>query len=95
MNSILGRFINFVLIVIHSIKSPIYGLFTCSVLIYFYQMESTIWLNEGFFECNCALNNNANMKELLLYDTNITPIIYVNKQIEFNNQIQNDYIKKL
>jgi hypothetical protein len=83
MNSILGKLIVCFLIIYYTLIDKIYGLFVCSLFILFYQMDSTIWLKEGFYEfdslCSCSKTPSTT-----------TPTVITNNKIQIENELQED-----
>lgn len=67
MNSILGKLTVCILIIYYTLIDKIYGLFACALFVLFYQLDTTIWLKEGFFDtCPCSSsssNTSSSSKE--------------------------------
>ena len=53
MTSILGRLFSVILILYYISVGKIYGFLVCLVVILFYQMDTTKWIMEGFFDTSC------------------------------------------
>jgi hypothetical protein len=57
MTSILGKLFIVLLIIFYTSIHKIYGLLVCLIAIFFYQLDSTQWLTEGFFDTSSLYNN--------------------------------------
>jgi len=56
MTSILGKLAVVLLIIFYTSIHKIYGLLVCLITIFFYQLDSTKWLMEGFFDTSSLYN---------------------------------------
>ena len=58
MSSILGKITLILLIIFYTSIHKIYGILVCLIVICFYELNTTKWLTEGFFDTGSLCQNN-------------------------------------
>ena len=105
MTSILGKLTVVLLIIFYTSIHKIYGILVCLIAIFFYQLDSTRWLMEGFFDtsslynkqnecgCGCEKCNNCLMKKDKRYD-NQTYLTVIDLEDNLTERRKTDFQKK-
>jgi predicted membrane protein len=96
MHSILGKLFSIAAIVYYTNVDTLYGLFVCVLLIFFYQLDTTNWLINGYYNnmegmCSCKLidpntNENINKPANTVIKLNDETTILENKKSEFQKK---------
>ena len=100
MTGILGKIIIIGLIIFYTSINKIYGILFCLIVILFYQLDTTKWVSEGFFnmdslgtcgkcecgKCNNCLNFNLNNNNNYLSVIDLEDNLISRKKSEFQKR---------
>jgi hypothetical protein len=92
MNSVLGKLLVVGLIVFYAKIDKIYGLLVCLLSISFYQLDSTKWITEGFFDMSGMCGACGGAKESP--DAPPTPVTRVDLENTLPHRTKTEFQRK-